>query len=292
MSRSSTLYISNLPYDITERQLEEVFGVYGAIHDINIPRDKITARHRNYAFVLYTKKDNAKEALRALNGSKFFGNQIGVSFAQERSQRNPRRVSRSPSRRSRSRSPISSEAELRQKLESLLNMNRDLQAKHSTLLSDLEDINRRSQKQKDENVNLERQLISHQTGAVPFLPCGHRKTLKMQDIILIDELYEIGFSKLTDAERTDERLTRKLRSLIFYKVASKLPDVYRCTVEEKWVLGDCGHIATAKCWEVRESEKGSQKLKCSHPVEKLLPCGHSYKTECSSSNAHLVCRQC
>jgi RNA recognition motif-containing protein len=291
MSRS-TLYIKNLPNDITETQLEKVFGVYGTIQDINIPRDKTTARVRIYAFVLYSKRDYAKEALRALNGYNVFGNEIGVSFAQERSQRNPRRVSRSQSSRSRSRSPISSEAELRQKLESLMNMNRDLQAKHSSLLTELEDINRRSQKQKDDNTNLERQLIAHQTGAVPFLPCGHRKTLKMQDIILIDELYEIGFSKLTDAERTDERLTRNLRSLIFYKVSNKLPDVYRCTVEEKWVLGDCGHIATAKCWEVREFERGSQKLKCSHAVEKLLPCGHSYKTECSSSNAHLVCRHC
>lgn len=160
------------------------------------------------------------------------------------------------------------------------------------MLKELEDVGARLKKQKEDNAHVERQLEAHKSGTLSFLPCGHRKQLSIQDTILIDQLVEVGLAKLTEAERNDERITRSLKSLVFYKIAAKLPDVYRCNIDEKWILGDCGHIVVEKCWEVRELEKSGGKIRCKQPVEKLLPCGHICKTECSNVNTHLVCKEC
>mmetsp|Transcript_25382 Transcript_25382/g.44244 ORF Transcript_25382/g.44244 Transcript_25382/m.44244 type:complete len:295 (-) Transcript_25382:39-923(-) len=294
MSRLKTLFVKNLPDDITSETLDSMFKSYGTIIEISIPKDRLTGKIRNFAFIQYTKEESVREAIKALSGFTLNGNELYVSYALDRIQRQqPRRSrSRSSSRNSRSHSPTYTEAELRHKFESLMAANRDLQSKHMNMLNELEEIGRRLQKQKEDNATIDRVLQAHVSGSMTFLPCGHKKQLKLQDNVLIDELYEIGLARLSEAERNDERMTRKLRSLIFYKVAAKLPEVYRCTVEEKWVFGECGHIGTAKCFEVREIERGGPKLRCKQMVDKQLACGHIGKVECANSSCHIICKQC
>lgn len=49
--KDSNLYISNLPRDITEKDLEKIFGEYGEIVQRNVLKDKLTGLPRGVAFV-------------------------------------------------------------------------------------------------------------------------------------------------------------------------------------------------------------------------------------------------
>lgn len=49
--KDSNLYISNLPKEFTEKELEEIFGVYGEIVQRNVLKDKNSGLSRGVAFV-------------------------------------------------------------------------------------------------------------------------------------------------------------------------------------------------------------------------------------------------
>lgn len=65
--KDTNLYITNLPRTITEDQLDTIFGKYGNIVQKNILRDKLTGQPRGVAFVRYNKREEAQEAISALN---------------------------------------------------------------------------------------------------------------------------------------------------------------------------------------------------------------------------------
>lgn len=65
--KDTNLYVTNLPRTITEDQLDVIFGKYGLIVQKNILRDKITGLPRGVAFVRYNKREEAQEAISALN---------------------------------------------------------------------------------------------------------------------------------------------------------------------------------------------------------------------------------
>jgi pre-mRNA branch site protein p14 len=59
------LFIRNLPYKISDRDLYEIFGKYGAIRQI---RRGNTSETRGTAFVVYEDIFDAKTAVEKLNG--------------------------------------------------------------------------------------------------------------------------------------------------------------------------------------------------------------------------------
>ncbi|KAG4069746.1 hypothetical protein HA402_003187 [Bradysia odoriphaga] len=65
--KETNLYVTNLPRTITEEQLDEIFGKYGLIVQKNILRDKMTGKPRGVAFIRYNKREEAQEAIAALN---------------------------------------------------------------------------------------------------------------------------------------------------------------------------------------------------------------------------------
>ncbi|XP_017850404.1 protein sex-lethal isoform X4 [Drosophila busckii] len=65
--KDTNLYVTNLPRTITDDQLETIFCKYGSIVQKNILRDKLTGRPRGVAFVRYNKREEAQEAISALN---------------------------------------------------------------------------------------------------------------------------------------------------------------------------------------------------------------------------------
>jgi hypothetical protein len=50
------IYVGNIPYDITEEDLKELFSEYGEIESIRIVKDQFTGRCKGYAFVEMVKK--------------------------------------------------------------------------------------------------------------------------------------------------------------------------------------------------------------------------------------------
>lgn len=67
--KNTNLYIQNLPRDVTEPQLQQLFAPFGLIVQKNLLRDKISGLPRGVAFVRYDKKSQADTAIRALHGT-------------------------------------------------------------------------------------------------------------------------------------------------------------------------------------------------------------------------------
>ncbi|GBP45827.1 Sex-lethal homolog [Eumeta japonica] len=65
--KDTNLYVTNLPRAITDHQLETIFGKYGRIVQKHILRDKANGAPRGVAFVRFDKREEAQEAIAALN---------------------------------------------------------------------------------------------------------------------------------------------------------------------------------------------------------------------------------
>ena len=57
------IYIGNLPKDIYEDELLEMFEEYGTVKSVNIIKDRYTKKPRGYAFVKMDDKDAALKAI-------------------------------------------------------------------------------------------------------------------------------------------------------------------------------------------------------------------------------------
>ncbi|XP_006658109.1 serine/arginine-rich-splicing factor SR34 [Oryza brachyantha] len=80
MSRrwSRTIYVGNLPGDIREREVEDLFYKYGRIVDIDL---KIPPRPPGFAFVEFEDPRDAEDAIHGRDGYNFDGNRLRVELA-------------------------------------------------------------------------------------------------------------------------------------------------------------------------------------------------------------------
>ncbi|KAM1257348.1 hypothetical protein TB2_030912 [Malus domestica] len=77
-SMSRTLYVGNLPGDIREREVEDLFFKYGRIAHIDL---KVPPRPPGYAFVEFEDARDAEDALRGRDGYDFDGHRLRVELA-------------------------------------------------------------------------------------------------------------------------------------------------------------------------------------------------------------------
>ncbi|KMT14229.1 hypothetical protein BVRB_4g075880 [Beta vulgaris subsp. vulgaris] len=73
-----TIYVGNLPGDIREREVEDIFYKYGPIVDIDL---KVPPRPPGYAFVEFEDERDAEDAVHGRNGYDFDGHRLRVEFA-------------------------------------------------------------------------------------------------------------------------------------------------------------------------------------------------------------------
>ncbi|TKV96180.1 hypothetical protein SEVIR_9G412400v4 [Setaria viridis] len=80
MSRrwSRTIYVGNLPGDIREREVEDLFYKYGRIVDIDL---KVPPRPPGYAFVEFEDPRDAEDAIAGRDGYNFDGHRLRVEPA-------------------------------------------------------------------------------------------------------------------------------------------------------------------------------------------------------------------
>jgi len=78
---SRKLYVGNLPYEIGEGELQELFSRAGAVDSISIMRDQATGRPRGFAFVEMSTEEGAQAAIRDLNESQVGGRSLTVNEA-------------------------------------------------------------------------------------------------------------------------------------------------------------------------------------------------------------------
>ena len=84
------IYVGNLPYDLEESELSDVFGAYGAVDSVKIIKDFETGRSKGFAFVVMSNDEEAQQAIDNLQGSELGGRPLKVNAAQPKEDR-PRR---------------------------------------------------------------------------------------------------------------------------------------------------------------------------------------------------------
>lgn len=78
---NTKLYVGNLSYSTTEKELRDLFSKSGAVKAVTIPTDRMTGQPRGFAFVEMENAADAAKAIAACNGQSLGGRQIKVNEA-------------------------------------------------------------------------------------------------------------------------------------------------------------------------------------------------------------------
>ena len=94
------LFVAGLPYDMDDRELQEIFGDYGTVNSAKVIMDRDTGKSRGFGFVEFADENQAREAIKALDGATISGKALTVKVAEDK--QTERRESRSSGFSSRS----------------------------------------------------------------------------------------------------------------------------------------------------------------------------------------------
>jgi RNA recognition motif-containing protein len=86
---STNIYVGNLSFNVTEEELQALFGAYGTVEKVNLITDRETGRPRGFGFVEMASGGN--EAIQALNGKEVGGRNLTVNLAKPREDHRSRR---------------------------------------------------------------------------------------------------------------------------------------------------------------------------------------------------------
>ena len=86
----SKIYIGNMPFTVTDTDLNTLFAKHGTVTSVNIITDKFTNRPRGFAFVEMETDEAAQKAIAELNGSQLEGRALVVNTAKPREERSNR----------------------------------------------------------------------------------------------------------------------------------------------------------------------------------------------------------
>ena len=78
------LYVGNLGFDVTTKDLEELFGQAGVCESGAIITDRATGQSRGFGFVEMNSDADAQKAMQQLDGQEFKGRALKVNEARDR----------------------------------------------------------------------------------------------------------------------------------------------------------------------------------------------------------------
>lgn len=81
------LYVSNLPYTMTDEELQGEFAAFGNVSSARVVRDRDTGRSRGFAFVEMPVESEALTAINALNAKEVGGRALRVVEARPKEER-------------------------------------------------------------------------------------------------------------------------------------------------------------------------------------------------------------
>ena len=81
---STNIYVGNLTFNTSNRELETLFSEYGEVADAQVITDRETGRSRGFGFVEMNSREAAEAAISALNGKDVDGRALKVNVAKPR----------------------------------------------------------------------------------------------------------------------------------------------------------------------------------------------------------------
>lgn len=82
------IYVGNIPWDIDDARLEQVFSEHGKVISARVVYDRESGRSRGFGFVTMSSEAEMSEAIANLDGQTLDGRTIRVNAAEERPRRN------------------------------------------------------------------------------------------------------------------------------------------------------------------------------------------------------------
>ena len=80
---SSTVFVGNVPFDVTDSQLHDLFSTVGPVSSLRILNDRDTGKPRGFGFVSYADRETAASAVRNLNNYELNNRMLKVNFADQ-----------------------------------------------------------------------------------------------------------------------------------------------------------------------------------------------------------------
>ena len=80
------LYVGNLAYGVTDGDLQQMFGAYGAVRSAQVIMDRDTGRSKGFGFVEMGTDQEAQAAIAALNGQESDGRTLTVNEARPKTE--------------------------------------------------------------------------------------------------------------------------------------------------------------------------------------------------------------
>jgi RNA recognition motif-containing protein len=65
------LFVGNLPHDITEPDITQLFSSYGEVVNSNLVIDQFSGRSKGFAFIEMSTRSEGHKAMESLNGSEY-----------------------------------------------------------------------------------------------------------------------------------------------------------------------------------------------------------------------------
>jgi len=84
------LYVGNLPYSMTDADLQDLFSQHGTVQSVQIIIDRDTGRSKGFGFVEMGSSEEAQAAIAALHDKEVGGRKLTVNEARPREERGPR----------------------------------------------------------------------------------------------------------------------------------------------------------------------------------------------------------
>ncbi len=81
------IYVGNLPYSMTQDDLNDLFAPFGAIASARIVNDRETGRSKGFGFVEMNNAAEANQAIEAMNNKEIDGRKLVVNEARPREER-------------------------------------------------------------------------------------------------------------------------------------------------------------------------------------------------------------